>query len=126
MNIKTGESELAGLRILAVEDESLVAMWLEDLLQDIGCVVVGPANTIAAALSLLERQPVEAAVLDINLAGEKVFPVADRLAALDIPFVFATGYGAAGVLETHAHRPVVQKPYTSSTLQRALESIVIR
>jgi CheY-like chemotaxis protein len=111
--------------VLAVEDESLVAMWLEDLLADLGCLVVGPANTIKAALTLLDQQPVDAAVLDINIAGEKVFPVADRLTALNVPFVFATGYGVSGVQEPHAHRPVIQKPYTTRTLQRALESVVV-
>jgi CheY-like chemotaxis protein len=115
---------LTGLRVLAVEDESLVAMWLEDLLTDLGCRVVGPANTISSALTLLAQQPIQAAVLDINIAGEKVFPVADRLAALNVPFVFATGYGVSGVQDPHAHRPVIQKPYTMATLQRALESVV--
>lgn len=120
----TLQGRLAGLHVLAVEDESLVAMWLEDLLSDLGCVVVGPANTITAALTLLDQQPIQAAVLDINIAGEKVFPVADRLTALNVPFVFATGYGVSGVQEPHAHRPVIQKPYTMSTLQRALESVI--
>jgi CheY-like chemotaxis protein len=119
------QSRLAGLHVLAVEDESLVAMWLEDLLTDLGCLVVGPANTIAAALRLLDQQSVDAAILDINIAGEKVFPVADRLTALNVPFVFATGYGVSGVQEPHAHRPVIQKPYTMGTLQRALESVVV-
>jgi CheY-like chemotaxis protein len=119
------QSRLAGLHVLAVEDESLVAMWLEDLLTDLGCLVVGPANTIAAALTLLDQQSVDAAILDINIAGEKVFPVADRLTALNVPFVFATGYGVSGVQEPHAHRPVIQKPYTMGTLQRALEAVVV-
>jgi CheY-like chemotaxis protein len=113
------------MHVLAVEDEGLVAMWLEDLLGELGCVVVGPANTIPSALKLLDEHRIQAAVLDINIAGEKVFPVADRLAQLEVPFVFATGYGASGVLEPHAHRPVVQKPYTLVTLQRALESVVL-
>ena len=119
------QSRLAGLHVLAVVDESLVAMWLEDLLTDLGCLVVGPANSVNAALALLDQQSVDAAVLDINIAGEKVFPVADRLSALNVPFVFATGYGVSGVQEPHAHRPVIQKPYTMGTLQRALESVAI-
>ena len=59
-----------------------------------------------------------------GIEGE-VFPVADRLTALNVPFVFATGYGVSGVQEPHAHRPVIQKPYTTGTLQRALESVVV-
>jgi CheY-like chemotaxis protein len=115
---------LAGKRVLAVEDEGLVAMWLEDLLTDLGCVVVGPANSIEVAFELLERDSIELAVLDINIAGEKVFPVAERLAARNVPFVFATGYGASGVVEPFAQRPVVQKPYTLEVLKRALESVI--
>lgn len=115
---------LAGKRVLAVEDESLVAMWLEDLLSELGCVVVGPANTLEIALELVDRDAIELAVLDINIAGEKVFPVAERLAARKVPFVFATGYGASGVIEPFNEHPVVQKPYTLDMLKRALESIV--
>jgi CheY-like chemotaxis protein len=122
--IPEGHTVLAGKRVLAVEDEALVAMWLEDLLRDLGCVVVGPANSIAAAVDLIETESVELAVLDINIAGEKVFPVAERLAAHQVPFVFATGYGASGVAEAFAQRPVLQKPYTLEALQRALESVV--
>ena len=122
--ISGAPTALAGKRVLAVEDEGLVAMWLEDLLTDLGCVVVGPANSIEVAFELLERDSIELAVLDINIAGQKVFPVAERLAARNVPFVFATGYGASGVVEPFAQRPVVQKPYTLEVLKRALESVI--
>jgi CheY-like chemotaxis protein len=114
-------SRLRSLPVLVVEDESLVAMLLEDMLHDLGCEVVGPVSRVADALALLEREPVAAAILDINVAGEKVFPVADRLEALGVPFLFATGYGAAGVAEPHQGREVLQKPYRMETLERALE-----
>lgn len=113
---------LVGLRVLAVEDESLVALWLEDLLLELGCIVVGPAARVDEALKLVGAQSVQAAVLDINVAGEKIFPVADRLRELGIPFVFATGYGAAGLVDPHKDRAVLQKPYSSETLRRALEA----
>lgn len=120
-----GNNALAGKRVLAVEDEGLVAMWLEDLLTDLGCTVIGPANSIEVAIELLAKDSIELAVLDINIAGEKVFPVAERLAARNVPFVFATGYGASGVAEPFAQRPVVQKPYTLEALKRALESVIV-
>jgi CheY-like chemotaxis protein len=118
------QSPLAGLRVLVVEDESMVAMLLEDMLYDLGCHVVGPAARVDEALATLVVERVDAAVLDINIAGEKVFPVADRLLELDVPFVFATGYGAAGLAERHQDRTVLQKPYLSRALEAALLGLV--
>ena len=112
---------LTGVKVLAVEDESVVAMWLEDALADLGCIVVGPAARVEEALELLKRESVQAAVLDVNVAGSSVFPVADRLQELNIPFVFATGYGTAGVVERHRERTVLQKPYSTQMLKRALQ-----
>ncbi len=111
---------LRGLKVLIVEDESIVAMWLEDLLLDLGCRVVGPASRVEQAERLIETVPIDIAVLDINIAGQLVFPVADRLRAADIPYVFATGYGAVGLIEPHQDRVVIQKPYTIEALHRAL------
>jgi CheY-like chemotaxis protein len=116
---------LAGLRVLVVEDEAMVAMLIEDALLELGCLVVGPVAGVAAALQLLETEPVDAAVLDVNLGGEKVFPVADRLASGGVPFLFSTGYGAVGIQERHLHRPVLQKPYEPGTLGSAL-SVAVR
>lgn len=112
---------LAGRRVLAVEDESLVAMFLEDSLADLGYTVIGPVGRVEQALELLNKHEVDAAVLDINLAGETVFPVADRLVELGFPFIFATGYGEAGLPEMHHSRIVLQKPYSASDLRVALE-----
>lgn len=124
MNASLNPRSLSGLPVLAVEDEGIVAMLLEDLLTDLGCRIVGPAARIEEALDLLEHQPVGAAVLDINIAGRLVFPVADELLKRNIPFIFATGYGAAGLIEPHCHRTVLQKPYGLESLQRALEDCV--
>ena len=115
-----GENSLQGLRVLIVEDESIVAMWLEDLLLDLGCRIVGPAARIEEALRLIDAEPIDLAVLDINVAGQLVFPVADRLRAIDVPYVFATGYGAMGLIEPHQDSVVIQKPYTIDALQRSL------
>jgi CheY-like chemotaxis protein len=107
---------LQGLRILIVEDDRLVAMALEDLLTDIGCEVVGPAFTLPDAVQLASESAIQGAILDVNLAGEKVYPVADILNARNCPFVFVTGYGTAGLREADRSRPVLQKPYRPARL----------
>ncbi|RYD46101.1 MAG: response regulator, partial [Sphingomonadales bacterium] len=83
---------LAGLRVLIVEDEPVVAMCLEDILEELGCVTVGPANRLSEGLALAEG-PLDAAILDINLAGERSNAIAQRLHDRSIPFAFASGYG---------------------------------
>ncbi|MBX6742189.1 MAG: response regulator [Acetobacteraceae bacterium] len=113
-------TRLSGRRVLVVEDEALVAMLVEDALLDAGASVIGPAATVAEALALLEREAPEAAVLDLNLAGETSTPVADALAARGVPFVVATGYGAEGLPPGHAAVPVLAKPYDPDELTAAL------
>ncbi len=82
------------MRVLIVEDEGLVALMLEDMLEDIGCDVAFSAASVAQALAWIESDgQADAALLDVNLAGEKVFPVAQALRARGVPFIFATGYG---------------------------------
>ena len=109
-------------RILVVEDEAMVAMMLEDMLSDLGCDVVGPAASLAAGLDLARTASIDAAVLDVNLAGQKVFPIADALTERGVPFVFATGYGRAGLRDQDEGRPVVQKPYSTQDLARTLRA----
>src|SRR5208337_285243 len=84
---------LSGLKILVVEDEPLVAMALDDSLTDSGYTVVGPASSLKTGMRLIEEHAVDGAVLDVNLRGEMVFPLADALAKRSIPFVYVTGYG---------------------------------
>lgn len=113
-------NRLAARRILVVEDEALVAMLVEDALLDAGALVIGPAATVAEALALLEHETPDAAVLDLNLAGETSTPVADALALRRIPFVVATGYGADGLPPGHLTVPVLAKPYDPDDLTAAL------
>ncbi len=113
---------LKGRRILVVEDELMIAMLVEDMLADLGCVVVGPAHTLDAALKLVESEgQIDAALLDVNLAGQPVFPVADALRARRVPPIFSTGYGEAGLRESDAGAPVLQKPFRAGDLARALQ-----
>jgi CheY-like chemotaxis protein len=117
-------SKLSGLRVLVVEDEALVALQLEDMLTGLGCTVVGPASRVGQALQLLHGQPIDAAVLDVNIAGELVYPVADELTSRGLPYIFATGYGASGLTEAYRGRPVLEKPFPKKALLRAmLESL---
>lgn len=113
---------LSGIRFLVVEDETLVAMLVEDMLVDFGGVIAGRAGTVEMALSVIARDAslLDAAVLDVNLGGERVFPVADALAKLGIPFIFSTGYGAPGISTHFADRPVIAKPFSALALENAL------
>jgi CheY-like chemotaxis protein len=116
-------TRLTGRKILVVEDEALVAMLVEDALLDAGAEVIGPAATVAEALRLLQAARPDAAVLDLNLAGETSTPVADVLAAAGVPFVVATGYGADGLPPAHAAVPVLAKPYDPDELTATLGRI---
>ena len=110
-------------QILVIEDEALVAMLVEDALLDCGFDVIGPARSVAEALELLEAEQPAAAVLDLNLGGENSLAVADALSARGIPFLVATGYGSAGLPQTHRHVPVLPKPYDPADLTTLVERL---
>jgi CheY-like chemotaxis protein len=118
---------LKGRRVLVVEDETMIAMLVEDMLGDLGCAVVGPAHGLDAAMALAEGgadeagSGIDAAVLDVNLAGQPVFPLADALRAKGVPLIFSTGYGESGLRDVDAGAPVLQKPFRTADLARALE-----
>jgi CheY-like chemotaxis protein len=119
---------LTGLRLLIVEDEAMVAMMVEDMLADLGCVVVDVAGTLSRGLALVADGDLalDGAILDVNLGGEKVYPVAEALAARGIPFIFATGYGIAGIAEDFSHIPALAKPYEARALEMMLASALGR
>ena len=107
-------------RILIVEDEAMIALDLEMALVHAGCVVVGPMASLAQALRHLDDEPFDAALLDVNLNGVLIFPLAEKLAARGIPFVFMTGY-AELILPVHfRERPVCRKPCAPHRPLRAL------
>lgn len=120
-------SRLAGLRLLVVEDEALVAMLIEDTLLALGCAVVGPAGNVAQALELVEHEPIDLALLDVNLGGgERSYAVAEALAAREIPFLFVTGYGDKGVDRRYRRAPVLQKPFDPAQLERVVAATIGR
>ncbi len=122
-------SEAAGAviqlrRVLVVEDEVMVAMYVEDLLTELGFEVVAMATGLDQALPLARGAEFDFAVLDINLAGEASFPVADVLRERGIPFLFASGYGSKGLIEAYRTATRIQKPFLSQDLARAIERMV--
>jgi len=116
----TDTAKLAGLRVLVVEDEMMVSMLIEDMLADLGCTVVGPAARLDEALELARASEIDCAVLDVNLGGTPIFPVADLLRERGRPFAFATGYGDAGLRDADKGTPVLQKPFREGDLARVL------
>jgi len=113
-------------RILVVEDESVIAMLLEDQLEELGYSPLGPAANVAEALSLLAKETPDAALLDVNLGNEVSYPVAVALNAAGIPYIFITGYGATGLSREFCERPVLAKPFTSASLEATLATVLRR
>lgn len=115
------ERSLAGLNVLIVEDEALVALNLETMLEDLGCQVVGPVMRLDRLDDMISAPlRADAAILDVNIGGKEIFPLAQRLAALGVPLVFATGYGRAGLPEAWHGWPILQKPYSLEEIVRGL------
>jgi CheY-like chemotaxis protein len=112
---------LTGLRVLVVEDEPVVAMCLEDILEELGCVTIGPASRLAEGLELAERGALDAAILDINLFGERSTPIAEALRARGVPFVFASGYGSP---PEGFGAAMIGKPYRAAEIDAALRGLL--
>lgn len=110
---------LSGRRVLIVEDESLIAMLAEDFLIELGVTVIGPATTIDGALAMIETQEIDAAVLDLNIRGERSDRVADALRLRGIPIVCATGYGE-GASDFARGSTIIAKPYSKEKLDHSL------
>lgn len=89
----------------------MILMTIEDMLGDLGCDCITAAATVEQSLALMQTQGFDAAILDLNLNGDKSYAVADALAARGVPFVFSTGYSDSGVAESYRDRPVLRKPY---------------
>jgi CheY-like chemotaxis protein len=110
-------------RILVVEDEMLIGMLLEDMLVDMGHVVVAVVPRVNEALAAVEREAFDIAILDVHLNGQAVYPVAESLISRGIPFVFATGYGERGLPEQYRGRPILQKPFSKEDLARMISAL---
>ena len=117
-------SPLAGCRILVVEDEMLIMMDAEDMLHDLGCETVVTAATVDKALGFIGSEVIDAALLDMNLNGDRSYAVADALAVRGIPFAFATGYGLNGLREGDGDTPMLVKPYGINDLSKTLTALL--
>lgn len=109
---------MAGNRILVVEDEALVALAVAEAINELGFSVVGPFSNVTSAMPAIEQSDADAAILDVNLGGELVYPLAEMLTMRGVPFVFVTGYGAESIDRQFSHVPILQKPIERQMLQR--------
>jgi CheY-like chemotaxis protein len=114
------ETSLEGLRVLIIEDEAMIAMAIEDTLAAFGCTVAGVASRLEDALSTISSLLFDIAILDVNLNGRHTYPVAETLARNGVPFVLATGYGAAAIPEAFRSFPILAKPFRRADLKRSL------
>ncbi|MCK1651223.1 response regulator [Bradyrhizobium sp. 149] len=118
--------ELSGARALLVEDEGLVALMLEDMLEELGLKVVASAAHLPKACELATTASFDVALLDVNLAGQFVFPVAHILRARKIPFLFSTGYGGPPLEEEFRNTPAIGKPFSIDQLEEKLRTLLPR
>ena len=116
------DTRFAGMRVLVLEDEALVAMLLEEMLADCGCETIGPFAALSEAEAFVAGQPdgADAAIIDVNVAGQPSYPLAARLAAGGIPFAFSTGYDPGGIPAEWRGRPALSKPFMLPDLERVL------
>lgn len=119
------EDRLRGRRILVVEDSPVVGPFTAELLLELGCEVVGPAPNMAAARELLEcDEKIDAAMMDVHIRGERVFPLCDALAAKSVPFVLTSGYADWQIPDKWQDRPRLTKPYTIDQVEEALRNLI--
>jgi CheY-like chemotaxis protein len=118
-----GEHGLEGRRILVVEDSPVVGPFTADMLEELGCEVIGTAPNMAAARQLVEAGGFDAALMDVHIRGERVFPLCEVLDAKGIPFVFTSGYADWHMAEKWHDRPRLQKPYSLDQVESALKAL---
>ncbi len=109
-----------GLRVLVVEDELLLGLSLHDDLQALGCIALGPLGTLAQAFDETQRSEFDLAILDVNLHGQMVYPLADELSRRGIPYLFLTGYAMETLPETFRGVPHLAKPYDAALLAKKI------
>jgi CheY-like chemotaxis protein len=120
------QSPTPAMRILVVEDELMIRMLLEDMLGELGYTVAAEAARIEEALDAAKNADFDIAILDVNLNGQPISPVADALVARGMPFVFATGYGERGLPEPYRDRPTLKKPFQMEGLKQMLQTALER
>ncbi len=121
---RAGAADLTGRRILLVEDSPVVGPFTADLLTELGCTVVGPAPTMASARELIDGERFEAAIMDIHIRGERVFPLCELLDQQGVPFILTSGYADWEMPDHLQDRPRLQKPYRLEDVKRALTDLI--
>jgi CheY-like chemotaxis protein len=121
--MSTASEPASSRRVFVVEDEIMIRMLLEDMLADLGYGVAASAGGLNEAIALARNSDFDLAILDVNLNGDAVYPVADLLMERGVPFVFSTGYGDRGLPEPYRDRPTLQKPFQLANLENILTSI---
>ena len=112
----------AGSSVFLVEDEVMIRMMVADMLQELGYRVAAEAGEINEAIRLAQSTDFDLAILDVNVNGMVISPVADLIRARNLPFIFATGYGSSGLPEEYRDRPALQKPFQIETLARVIDN----
>jgi DNA-binding response OmpR family regulator len=114
------------MRVLIAEDEFLVGIQLEEDLRSAGCSIIGPFSTLEAATLAARRKRFDVAILDINLNGDRVYPLADELSARGVPFIFLSGYVAAALPERFREAPQIAKPHDPAALVEVIRAVVAK
>ena len=112
-----------GKRVLVVEDEPMIRLLLDDMLTDLGYSMAAEAGRLEDALAVAKQGEFDVAILDVNLNGQPITPVVDVLVARGVPFVFVSGYARRGIPEAHSRIPLLQKPFQTEGLARALAAV---
>jgi CheY-like chemotaxis protein len=112
-----------GKRVLVVEDEPMIRLLLDDMLTDLGYSMAAEAGRLDDALAAAKQGEFDVAILDVNLNGQPITPVVDVLVARGVPFLFVSGYARRGIPEAHSRIPLLQKPFQTEGLARALAAV---
>jgi CheY-like chemotaxis protein len=121
-----GAAQTSGRSVFLVEDEVMIRMMVADMLEELGYSIAAEAGDINEAVKLAQSVEFDLAILDVNVNGKVISPVADLLAARNRPFIFATGYGSSGLPAEYRDRPALQKPFQIETLARMIEQTLNR
>jgi CheY-like chemotaxis protein len=121
-----GAARTSGGSIFLVEDEVMIRMMVADMLEELGYSVAAEAGEVSDALKLAQSVEFDLAILDVNVNGKVISPVAELIKARNRPFIFATGYGSSGLPEQYRDRPALQKPFQLETLAKMIDSTLKR
>ena len=119
-----GAARTSGGSIFLVEDEVMIRMMVADMLGELGYSIAAEAGEISEAIKLAQSTEFDLAILDVNVNGKVISPVADLITARNRPFIFATGYGSSGLPAEYRDRPALQKPFQIETLGRMIEQVL--